>query len=117
MRWHKALLDAGWVGIIGPRNNGGRGATLVEQYIHEEEVDRINAPGTINPVGLNIAGPTIMQWGADVFRTETMPRRVSFAEAVLGPYAKLSSTGAGYTRFSMRAPGRSPVVLPRFSAT
>jgi alkylation response protein AidB-like acyl-CoA dehydrogenase len=64
-RWHKALYDAGWVGIYWPRQFGGRGATLIEQYIYEEEMDRIGAPGTINPVGLNIAGPTIMQWGTD----------------------------------------------------
>ena len=61
----RRFFDAGWVGIYWPREYGGRGATLVEQYIHEEEMDRINAPGTINPVGLNIAGPTIMQWGTD----------------------------------------------------
>jgi alkylation response protein AidB-like acyl-CoA dehydrogenase len=64
-RWHKALFDAGWTGIYWPRQYGGRGATLLEQYIYEEEIDRIGAPGTINPVGLNIAGPTIMQWGTD----------------------------------------------------
>jgi alkylation response protein AidB-like acyl-CoA dehydrogenase len=63
--WHKALHEAGWVGIYWPTQFGGRGATLIEQYIYEEEMDRIGAPGTINPVGLNIAGPTIMQWGTD----------------------------------------------------
>src|SRR6516162_6971838 len=73
MRWHKALFDAGWVGIYWPREYGGRGATLVEQYIHEEEMDRINAPGTINPVGLNIAGPTIMQWGTDEMKHRYLP--------------------------------------------
>jgi alkylation response protein AidB-like acyl-CoA dehydrogenase len=64
-RWHKALYDGGWVGIWWPRQFGGRGATLLEQYIYEEEMNRIEAPGTINPVGIMIAGPTIMQWGTD----------------------------------------------------
>ncbi|HKN00314.1 MAG TPA: acyl-CoA dehydrogenase family protein [Candidatus Binataceae bacterium] len=64
-RWHKSLFEAGWVGIYWPKQFGGRGATLIEQYIYEEESDRIGAPGTTNPVGLNIAGPTIMQWGTD----------------------------------------------------
>ncbi len=64
-KWHRALFDAGWAGIYWPRQYGGRGATLIEQYIYDEELDRIGAPGTINPVGLNIAGPTIMQWGTD----------------------------------------------------
>jgi len=64
-RWHRALYDAGWMGIYWPKQFGGRGASLIEQYIYDEELDRIDAPGTINPVGLNIAGPTIMQWGTD----------------------------------------------------
>jgi alkylation response protein AidB-like acyl-CoA dehydrogenase len=64
-KWHRALHDGGWVGIWWPRQYGGRGATLLEQYIYEEEMNRIEAPGTINPVGIMIAGPTIMQWGTD----------------------------------------------------
>ena len=65
MRWHKALYDAGWVGIYWPREYGGRGATLIEQYIFEEEMNRVQVPGSINPVGITVAGPTIMQWGTD----------------------------------------------------
>jgi len=92
MRWHKALFDAGWVGIYWPREYGGRGATLVEQYIHEEEMDRINAPGTINPVGLNIAGPTIMQWGTDEMKHRYLPPILSGDEIWCQGY---SEPGAG----------------------
>jgi alkylation response protein AidB-like acyl-CoA dehydrogenase len=92
MRWHKALFDAGWVGIYWPREYGGRGATLVEQYIHEEEMDRINAPGTINPVGLNIAGPTIMQWGGDEMKHRYLPPILSGDEIWCQGY---SEPGAG----------------------
>jgi alkylation response protein AidB-like acyl-CoA dehydrogenase len=92
MRWHRALFDAGWVGIYWPREYGGRGATLVEQYIHEEEMDRINAPGTINPVGLNIAGPTIMQWGTDEMKHRYLPPILSGDEIWCQGY---SEPGAG----------------------
>ena len=92
MRWHKALFEAGWVGIYWPNEYGGRGATLVEQYIHEEEMDRINAPGTINPVGLNIAGPTIMQWGTDEMKHRYLPPILSGDEIWCQGY---SEPGAG----------------------
>ena len=92
MRWHKALFDAGWVGIYWPTEYGGRGSTLVEQYIHEEEMDRINAPGTINPVGLNIAGPTIMQWGTDEMKHRYLPPILSGDEIWCQGY---SEPGAG----------------------
>jgi alkylation response protein AidB-like acyl-CoA dehydrogenase len=92
MRWHKALFEAGWVGIYWPQEYGGRGATLVEQYIHEEEMDRINAPGTINPVGLNIAGPTIMQWGTEEMKHRYLPPILSGDEIWCQGY---SEPGAG----------------------
>jgi len=92
MRWHRALFAAGWVGIYWPKEYGGRGATLVEQYIHEEEMDRINAPGTINPVGLNIAGPTIMQWGTDEMKHRYLPPILSGDEIWCQGY---SEPGAG----------------------
>jgi alkylation response protein AidB-like acyl-CoA dehydrogenase len=92
MRWHRALFAAGWVGIYWPKEYGGRGATLVEQYLHEEEMDRINAPGTINPVGLNIAGPTIMQWGTDEMKHRYLPPILSGDEIWCQGY---SEPGAG----------------------
>jgi len=88
----RRFFDAGWVGIYWPREYGGRGATLVERYIHEEEMDRINAPGTINPVGLNIAGPTIMQWGTDEMKHRYLPPILSGDEIWCQGY---SEPGAG----------------------
>ncbi len=92
MRWHRALHAAGWVGIYWPMEYGGRGSTLVEQYIYEEEMDRIGAPGTINPVGLNIAGPTIMQWGSEEVKRRYLPPILSGDEIWCQGY---SEPGAG----------------------
>jgi alkylation response protein AidB-like acyl-CoA dehydrogenase len=36
--WHKKLHDAGYVGIAWPKEYGGRGATLMEQVIFNEEM-------------------------------------------------------------------------------
>jgi alkylation response protein AidB-like acyl-CoA dehydrogenase len=105
MRWHKALFDAGWVGIYWPREYGGRGATLVEQYIHEEEMDRINAPGTINPVGLNIAGPTIMQWGTNEMKHRYLPPILSGDEIWCQGYSE-PGAGSDVASLSTRAEDR-----------
>jgi alkylation response protein AidB-like acyl-CoA dehydrogenase len=105
MRWHKALFDAGWVGIHWPREYGGRGATLVEQYIHEEEMDRINAPGTINPVGLNIAGPTIMQWGTNQMKHRYLPPILSGDEIWCQGYSE-PGAGSDVASLSTRAEDR-----------
>src|SRR2546421_602737 len=92
MRWHRALHQSGWVGIYWPKQYGGRGASLIEQYIYEQEMDRIGGPGTINPVGLNIAGPTLMQWGTEEMKQRYLPPILSGDEIWCQGY---SEPGAG----------------------
>jgi alkylation response protein AidB-like acyl-CoA dehydrogenase len=43
-RWHRALYEGGSVGIWWPREYGGRGASLIEQYIYEQEMSELKLP-------------------------------------------------------------------------
>src|SRR4030088_317523 len=52
--WERKLHAAGWSGIAWPREYGGRGATLVEQAIFQEELARANAPESVNIIGRNL---------------------------------------------------------------
>src|SRR5215470_5443604 len=61
--WHRKLYDAGWMCIHWPKEYGGRGATLVQQFIYHQELDRAKAPPTVNFQGIARVGPTLMQWG------------------------------------------------------
>jgi alkylation response protein AidB-like acyl-CoA dehydrogenase len=63
--WQRQLYDAGWAGLSWPEEYGGRGATLVEQVIFNEESAKARAPDPINVIGLYMAGPTIIAWGTD----------------------------------------------------
>jgi alkylation response protein AidB-like acyl-CoA dehydrogenase len=63
--WQRRLYDAGWAGLSWPREYGGRGASLVEQVIFNEEAARVQAPEPINVIGLYMAGPTIIAWGTE----------------------------------------------------
>ena len=42
--WQRTLNEAGWAGVSWPKEYGGRGATLVEQAIFNEEVVRARTP-------------------------------------------------------------------------
>jgi alkylation response protein AidB-like acyl-CoA dehydrogenase len=68
--WQRALHDAGWAGLSWPKEYGGRGATLVEQAIYNEELARAQAPSTANVLGLSMGGPTLIAHG-----TEAQKRR------------------------------------------
>ena len=63
--WQKALHAAGWAGVSWPTQYGGRGATLVEQAIFNEEVVRARAPSAANVLGLAMGGPTVIAHGTD----------------------------------------------------
>jgi alkylation response protein AidB-like acyl-CoA dehydrogenase len=63
--WQKKMHEAGWVGISWPREYGGRGATLIERVIWDEEYAAARAPVLPAAMGLNLVGPTIIHWGTD----------------------------------------------------
>ena len=63
--WQRQLHDAGWAGVSWPEEYGGRGATLVEQAIYNEEFVRAQAPSTANVLGLAMGGPTVIAHGTE----------------------------------------------------
>jgi alkylation response protein AidB-like acyl-CoA dehydrogenase len=63
--WQRQLHDAGWAGVSWPQEYGGRGATLVEQAIYNEEFVRAQAPSTANVLGLAMGGPTVIAHGSE----------------------------------------------------
>jgi len=65
VEWHKKLYAAGWVGLSWPTEYGGRGATLMEQIIFNQEMGRRKLPPGCNVLGVMMAGPAIMHWGSE----------------------------------------------------
>ncbi|HEX8067498.1 MAG TPA: acyl-CoA dehydrogenase family protein [Thermoleophilaceae bacterium] len=64
-RWQRQLADAGWAGISWPKEFGGRGATLIEQAIFNQEMIRAKAPQMANVLGLVMGGPVVIAHGTD----------------------------------------------------
>jgi alkylation response protein AidB-like acyl-CoA dehydrogenase len=63
--WQHRLHEAGWAGVSWPQEFGGRGATLVEQAIYNEEFVRAQAPSAANVLGLAMGGPTVIAHGTE----------------------------------------------------
>jgi alkylation response protein AidB-like acyl-CoA dehydrogenase len=63
--WQRRLHDAGWAGVAWPKEYGGRGATLVEQAIYNEEMVRAQSPSPANVLGLAMGGPTVVAHGTE----------------------------------------------------
>jgi alkylation response protein AidB-like acyl-CoA dehydrogenase len=63
--WQQKLYEGGWAGISWPQQFSGRGASLMEQAIFQEELARANAPQLIGTIGLSLVGPTIIAMGTE----------------------------------------------------
>jgi alkylation response protein AidB-like acyl-CoA dehydrogenase len=73
--WQATLYRGGWAGMTWPRECGGRGATLVEQLIFNEECAAADAPDSINlAVALGLVGPTLIACGTDEQKAHFLPR-------------------------------------------
>lgn len=78
--WQRKLFEGGWAGISWPKEYGGRGATLMEQAIFQEELARANAPQLIGTIGLSLVGPTIIAMGNEAQRSRYLSRILSGEE-------------------------------------
>ena len=63
--WQRKLYEAGWCGIAWPAEYGGRGASLIQQIIFQEEIARAQAPLPINLAGLTMGGPVLIAHGTE----------------------------------------------------
>jgi alkylation response protein AidB-like acyl-CoA dehydrogenase len=59
------MFDAGWLVPGNPPEFGGRNATLLEQFVHQEELGRRRIYQSFNPQGLSIIVPSILAFGTD----------------------------------------------------
>jgi alkylation response protein AidB-like acyl-CoA dehydrogenase len=63
--WQRRVHESGWTGISWPKEYGGRGASLVERMIFDQEMAAHRAPALLNVLGLEIVGPTIIVHGTE----------------------------------------------------
>src|SRR5215211_4793375 len=78
--WQRKLYDGGWAGISWPKEFGGRGASLLEQAIFQEELARANAPQLVGTIGLSLVGPTVIALGTEGQKARYLPKILSGEE-------------------------------------
>lgn len=65
VEWEKKLFEAGWAVVSWPEEYGGRGASLVEWLLFEEEYYRAGGPQRVTQNGIFLLAPTIFEFGTD----------------------------------------------------
>ena len=77
LEWEKRLFADRWSVVSWPEAYGGRGATLWEWLIFEEEYYRAGAPQRVTQNGIFLLAPTIFEFGTPAQRDELLPRMAS----------------------------------------
>ena len=92
LNWHRRMNAGGWVGVNWPKAYGGRGATLEQMVVYNEEMVRARAPGIVNGLGIMLVGPTLIHWGTEEQKQRYVPKILSAEEIWCQGY---SEPGAG----------------------
>src|SRR5277367_4048957 len=71
--WTKKLFAGGWICAGWPVEYGGKGLSLMDQVVLNEEFAKSNAPLRADFFGDTLVGPTILQWGTDEQKKEFIP--------------------------------------------
>ncbi|MBV8137011.1 MAG: acyl-CoA dehydrogenase [Deltaproteobacteria bacterium] len=91
LNWHRKMHSGGWVGISWPKQYGGRGATLTQQLIYNEEMAAANTPQLVNGLGIMLVGPTIIHWGTEEQKQRYVPKILSGEEIWCQGYSEPGS--------------------------
>ena len=78
--WQRELHEAGYIGLSWPREYGGRGSTLMEQLILNQEMIEARTPDPINVIGLGMGGPVIIHHGTEDQKQRYLDRILSADE-------------------------------------
>src|SRR5580692_11477425 len=65
VEWVGKLHAGGWICASWPQEYGGKGLSLIEQVVLNEEFARRDAPMRGDFFGDTLVGPTILQWGTE----------------------------------------------------
>jgi hypothetical protein len=72
--WERCLYDGRWAAVSWPTAVGGRGASLWEWLIFEEEYYRSGAPPRVTQNGIFLLAPTVFEFGTPEQQAHVLPR-------------------------------------------
>jgi alkylation response protein AidB-like acyl-CoA dehydrogenase len=101
--WQRTLFEGGWAAISWPREQGGRGATVIERWLFEEQLDRVGAPRPIASSGaVDLIGSALLNHGTEAQRARFMKPLLAGGDLWCQGF---SEPGAGSDLASLRTRG------------
>ena len=89
--WQKRLHQGNWLKLGWPKEQGGMGASPVQQAIYQEELATAGAPPILGRLGVSLAAPTInvlgSQWQKDTYIDRILSGEEVWAQGFSEPNA------------------------------
>jgi len=98
--WREALVDRGWIAPAWPKEFGGAGLSVKEQFIFNEELAEAGLMN-VGGFGVMMLGPTLMVHGTDEQKAEILPKILA-GEVVWCQGWSEPGAGSGRGRTRMR---------------
>ena len=72
--WTRKLFGGGWICASWPKDYGGKGLSVMENVVLNEEFHKAGAPLRADFFGDTLVGPTILQWGTEEQKKHFLPQ-------------------------------------------
>ena len=72
--WLEKMAERGWTALDWPKEYGGGGLSKAEAKVLREEIATLKLPLPLTGVGLEMIGPTLLQFGTEEQKREYLPR-------------------------------------------
>ncbi|MBA2281852.1 MAG: acyl-CoA dehydrogenase family protein [Actinomycetota bacterium] len=72
--WSEKLFAGGWICASWPEEYGGKGLSVIENVVLNEEFAKASAPMRADFFGDTLVGPTILQWGTEEQKQDFLPK-------------------------------------------
>jgi alkylation response protein AidB-like acyl-CoA dehydrogenase len=105
LAWHRQCYDAGYIGMLWPKEYGGGGARPMEAAIVADEMARAGAPPVAPGLGVGIVGPTIIVHGTDAQKQRYLKKILTAEEIWCQLYSEPNS-GSDLASLRTRAEDR-----------
>ncbi len=92
IRWARKLNEGKWLAVNWPKEYGGRGASIMQTIIYNEELNRLGLSAPAIGMGIGLLGPTLIHWGTDEQKRRHLPKILTADETWCQGY---SEPGAG----------------------
>lgn len=110
--WQRRLAAGRWLAVHWPSEHGGRGGTLVEEAVVQEELGRIGAPQILGLFGITMVGPVLIAHGSPAQRQRFLARILSgddiWCQGFSEPGAGSDLTALALRCYEVDDPDRGP---------